>query len=110
MRYCQCQGILPTCSIPPTPSPTPSPTPAPTPAPTPVPTPVPTPSPTPAPGCPVRDGWWGRIGDGYAGIDAVYGSHFQQQAGFYQIDWPIITLQGTQIPDGMWSVWAGCAE
>jgi len=48
------------------------------------------------------------------GVVAVYGKKFTQHSGYYQIDWPVVTLKGTAVSgkksnqDGTWCLYAGC--
>jgi hypothetical protein len=51
------------------------------------------------------------------GVVAVYGKRFAQHSGYYQIDWPVVTLKGTRVSgkkgsnqDGTWCLYAGCGS
>lgn len=79
-----------------------------------IPTPRPTPKPTPKPPPSLcfsqsRSGWKKKFGNGYGGVDAVWGKKWKQHSGYYQIDWPIVVLSGSN-RDGTWSLHAGCGN
>jgi hypothetical protein len=59
--------------------------------------------------CRKKGGWSCRKAKGYGGVVRVYGKKFTQKGVYYQIDWPIVKLKGTN-QDGVSAVAGGCGD